>query len=206
MSEYSVEAYFLDKKSIQEAVGSKDAALEKRVLEDKAKIIKNFKGRFSDKKLTTAIKELIDGEIEEGFPFHYSFAVWALVAVVAESRPSKPSIGYPFVSLYDLAEVLEDAPYPKLRSIFEGLNGMNTDLQLPLAIGDWGEMPCIAFVEEVEEALQAEAIQMQKDLANNADWLLDFDDDIEDIERILDWILEAYKYKKSLCLVLEGDL
>lgn len=206
MSEYSVNAYFLDKKAIQKAVGSKDVELINKVLEDNSKIVKDFKGRFADKKFTTAIKELINGEMEEDFPFHYSFAAWALVAVIADARPAKAFIGYPFVSLYDWIETLENTPYDKLRSVFEGLNGMNSDFQLPISLSDWAEIPCIVFLEEVEETLLAEATQMKQDMAEDAEWLLDFDDDIEDIEQILDWIIEAYQRKRSICLVMEGDL
>ena len=47
---------------------------------------------------------------------------------------------------------------------------------------------------------------MKKDIKNEEDWTFDFDNDLEDIEQILDWLLQANKEGKSLCLVLEGDL
>ncbi|MAU16005.1 MAG: hypothetical protein CMH46_10765 [Muricauda sp.] len=205
MSEYRVDSYFLEKKTIQEAVGSGSQELKDKLVVQ-SKIISEFSERFSGKALKDAAIELIDGNIE-GFPFHYSFSAWALVDLLSESRPDHPYIGYPFVDLYDFVEILEgDDIYPKLKDVFESLNGMNSTFDLPIDIGEWGDMPCITYLETVDDTMAEEARQMKKDIKNEEDWTFDFDNDLEDIEQILDWLLQANKEGKSLCLVLEGDL
>ena len=207
MSEYRVDAYFLEKKAIQEAVGSKSQELKERILLDKSEIISESSGRFSGKDVKVAINELVDGNIEQGFPFHYSFATWALIDEISETRPENPFIGYPFIDLYNVVELLEEKGiYPKLKSVFESLNGMNSAFDLPIDIGEWGDIPCITYLESVDSTLAEEASQMKDDINNDANWTLDLEEDLEDIEQILDWLLQAHNLNKSICLVMEGDL
>jgi hypothetical protein len=207
MSEYRVDAYFLEKKAIQEAVGSKNQNLKEQILLDKSEIISQFSGRFSGKELKVAVGELVDGNIEKGFPFHYSFSTWALVDTISESRPDNPLIGYPFIDLYDFVEILvNEKLYPKLKDIFESLNGMNSKFDLPIDIGEWGDVPCISFLETIDKSIAEEAGQMKDDINNEEDWTFEFDDDLEDIEQILDWLLQAHNLNKSTCLIMEGDL
>ena len=68
MSEYRVDSYFLEKKTIQEAVGSGSQELKDKLV-GQSKIISEFSERFSGKALKDAAIELIDGNINEAFPF-----------------------------------------------------------------------------------------------------------------------------------------
>jgi len=207
MSEYHVNAYFLEKDKTQKIVGSKNEKLIAEVLKDESGIIDSVKGRASGKEMTTAVKELINGNIEEKFPYHYAYATWAAIAVITEERPNDPMIGYPFIDLYDFVEMLENhSVYPKLKAVFASLNGDNSEHNFPIDIGEWASMPCITYVETIDDEMVAEAKQMKKDIEDFADWSCDWELDYDDVEQLLGWIEEAHEQKKSLCMVMDGDL
>jgi hypothetical protein len=207
MSEYSVEAYFLSRDTIKQTFGSKDQTVLKRVLEDKSRIIKNHKDRFSGKTLAEAVADVIEGKIEAKYDFHNAFAAWAVIAETADGRPENPSIGAPFMSLYDVCEVLEEeGGYKKLLKVFRALNGEGTKYALPTEMKIRAAMPCIAYIEsEDAESLRKEIDRMREELEDDADWTLDIDEP-DELTQILDWLTEAAEKQQNICLVLDGDL
>jgi hypothetical protein len=206
MSEYRLDSYFLDKKTIQEAICSKDEKLKEQILQ--SDFLATFFAKFK-KRVVKIANKLIDGEKYKKSPQGTTFAVWLLIDLLATSRPKNPLIPYPFVDLYDVVAVLKKKKkksYPKLIKVFEAINGMNSDFELPLEIGEWASIPIITFIEQIDEKITSEAKKLIADFENEAQWTYDFDDDPDEIVQVLGWLLEANEKNQSICLVLEGDL
>ena len=207
MSEYSVEAYFLSRDTVKQTFGSKNQTVLKRVLEDESRIIKNHKDRFSGKTLAEAVADAIEGKIEDKYDFHNAFAAWAVIAATADGRPENPSIGAPFMSLYDVCDALEEGgSYKKLLKVFRALNGEGTEYILPTGTKTRAAMPGIAYVESKDaEALRKEIDRLKEELEDDADWTLDIEEP-DELMQILDWLTEAADKQLNICLVLDGDL
>jgi hypothetical protein len=209
MSEYSVEAYFISKETIKNSFGSKDKNLLDRVLKDKSRIIKTFQDRFDEKTLAEAVADSINGKREGDHQFHYAFAAWAIVAAAAEGRPKKPSIGAPFISLYDFCDVLEEQDtFPKLLKVFQTLNGDDAKYGLPLKPSINAQIPGFAYLESKDlRAMLKEITQLKNDIEEETEdsWTLDIEE-TDDLIQILDWLIEAEEKQQSICLVMEGDL
>ncbi len=136
--------------------------------------------------------------------------MWALIEQLARSRPAEPRVGEPFMRLEDLVEFLEEHEvFPKLRKLFVAISGTESIAKYRAPIGFECEFPCFTFVEEIEAGLLAEAKQMATELADAdvlPEWALEIDDEPDELGQVLGWLIEAAKKKKSLCLVLTGDL
>lgn len=206
MSEYRLDAYFLNKKKLKKMIGSKDENLKERIIKS------NFLSDFFEKKKKRVLKianKLINGEKYKKSPQGTTFAIWLLIDTVAISRPKNAIIPYPFVDLYDFIEILKKKKkkkYPILIKIFEAINGMNSDFELPIQIDEQAIIPTITFIEQIDEKTAHEIKKMKEDFENEAKWTFDFDDEPDDILQVLDWFLEAYEKNKSICLMMDGDL
>lgn len=214
MSEYRVEAYFLPREAICSVIGSKNEGLKAKTLRDESGIIEGSEGRFTKKGLRESVGELIDGLIDPELTFNNSFALWAVLDAKAEARPNDPSIGYPFIDLYDFCELLrENENFSYLTDLLETLNGQTDVYDLPLLLEERGELPGFAYVEVVADDLIAEARQLKADVEatikgdwEDESWLDDFDDDPDDLIQFCNWIEEAQAGGHPLLLVLDGDL
>lgn len=199
-------AYFIDDDFVQNNVSSQDDNLLGKVMSDPSGMIEDFSPRFSKKDLPQAIKELIHGQEEQGYPFHYSFALWTIVDALAESKPKKPHIPYPFIDLYDFNELLEmQSSYPALLEIFKSLN-YEIYNKFPYQLSEWGDMPCFAYIAKSElEVVSNEIKTFKSEVKAKKTWINDIES-IEDITHVLSWIEQADKKKENLLLVMEGDL
>lgn len=207
MSEYGVDAYFLELKLLKGKIGSNDQDLLGRVLADESKIIASFSGRFSGKTLVEAVTDLLTGDVDSSKPFHYGFALWATIATLACTRPHEPSIGYPFIDLYDLCEALEEhGEFPEFLQLFQALNGSSEGHCLPTFGWESSQIPCFAYLDaEHYEGLDEEIEGFREAIQEDAEWLSEVEE-LEDVERILDWVSEGVDKQQSSCLVLEGNL
>lgn len=206
MSEYEVEAYFVETPAIAGAFGSRDAALLKRILRDDDGLMARLAPRLSRKSLPDAVGDLIDGREDPGHAAHYTFAVWVMVARLSTGRPDEPRIPPPFVSLYDTTAALDqDGRYPGVLRVLRALNN-EIDNTFPHQLRPWGDMPGVAYVDRADlPALADEVAGMRSDLQHGADWT-DAIDVPEDLERLLGWLDQARERNTSLCLVMDGDL
>lgn len=206
MSEYQVDAYFVDDDLVQNTFASKDERLLKKVVSDPNGLITEFSQRFSGKELSEAIRELIYGEEKDGYPFHYSFALWIIVDAVAERRPKKPHIPYPFMDLYDFNEMLEAmASYPQLLELFKSLNN-EVENTFPYQLRQWGDLPGFAYVSRSRLLAMKEEIKALKtEIKKRREWTNNIEEP-DDVVRILSWLELALKKKQNLLLVMEGSL
>ena len=206
MSESQVNAYFIDDDLVQNSFSSKDDILLEKVISDPSELIENFSPRFSNKNLSEAVKELIYGEEKEGYPFHYSFALWIVVDAIAERRPKKPHISYPFIDLYDFNESLEEnTSYSQLLEIFKSLNNEENN-KFPYQLMEWGDVPGFAYISKSElEAMKSEIKSLKSEIKKEKEWTYDIEEP-DDVLHILSWLEQASKKKKNLLLVMEGSL
>ena len=206
MSEYTVEAYYVEPATVAGAFGSRDQAVLRKVLADPEGLLAALSPRFSGKPLADAVGDLVAGEEQPGFPFHYSFATWAIVSAHNDGRPDEPRVGPPFVDLYALVEALDaSGRYPKLAQVFRSLNNQAGNA-FPHQLRQWAELPGFAYLgRDALAGAAEEGRRMRADLESEADWTAGLDAP-EDIERVLDWIEQAERRGASLCLVMDGDL
>jgi len=206
MSEYTVSAYFLEKKTIEQSFGSKDASLKEAVLTDEAGIIADTEGRFSGLTIVEAINGLIDGVVKEGFPFQYSYATWAIVEAITDKQPMEPLIGYPFMDLEEMIVLLKEKEYGALQVVFEALNGQKNTYRLPIDGMEWAELPCMIYLDTNQlKSLVEEVKTVINAIQDDEEWTLDIEEP-DDIEQLLNWLLEASEDNQSICVVMDGDL
>lgn len=206
MSESQVNAYFIDDNFVGNTFSSKDEQLLKKVISDPNQLIEEFAPRFSNKTLPEAVRELIYGEEQEGYPFHYSFALWIIVDALAEARPKKPHIPYPFTDLYEFNALLEErGTYPQLLTVFQSLNN-EVDNTFPYQLRQWGDLPGFAYVPRAGLAAMKDEISgLKSELKKPKGWALEVEEP-DDIVHILNWLERAAKKKENILMVMEGSL
>lgn len=206
MSESQVNAYFVDEDLIHNGFSSKNAKVLERVLSDPNGLIERFSPRFSNKSLADAVRELVNGEEQKGYPFHNSFALWIIVDATAERRPHKSHIPTPFIDLYEFNELLEDQGiYAQLLEVFRSLN-YEVHNKFPYRLIEWGDLPGFAYVSVADlEGLKNEIVNLELAFENEKEWTLGIEEP-DDVLQILAWLQQALKTKQDILLVMEGDL
>ena len=206
MSESQINAYFIDDDLIKNSFSSKDNALVKQVFSDPNGLINNFSSGFSGKNLSDAIRDLIYGDEEDGYAFHYSFALWIVIDTIAKERPKEPHIPYPFLDLYEFNELLEEnTSCLQLLEIFRSLNN-EVDNKFPYQLNNWGDLPGFAYISNLDtRVLASEINRLVLAIEEEDEWTLDIEDS-DDILHILSWLRQAATNEKNILLVLEGSL
>lgn len=205
MSESQVDAYFIDDNFAQTNIASKDERITKQVLTDAQQLLELYSPRFSGLTLSQAVADLVNGEEQDNRPFHYSFALWAIIDARADGRPNSAHISYPFMDLYDFNELLESKQsFPSLLKIFESLNNEGTNA-FPYQLKSWGDMPGFAYIPRQDKALKGEIQALKADLNSEKPWT-DRIEEPDDLLQILSWIEEAISQDKNLVMVMEGSL
>lgn len=214
MSEWCVNAYYLDGESITKSIGSKSEDFFKNVLKDKGGVIAEFKENgFADADFETgmsiegAIESLINNDIKKGFSYKYALSLWAVITKLSKTRPENPLIDYPFFVHYEMDEVLEKHNiFPNLLTVFKSLKGHQLMFELPINMKFIGYMPRFVFIRKEQlNALISECLQMKENIESQKEWVKDLTE-TQDVEQICNWIIEAHKKEQSLCLVLDGDV
>lgn len=213
MSEWCVNAYYVNSDAITKSIGSKSEDLLKNVLKDKGGVIAEFKANgFADADFETGmslenvIKSLIGNEVKEGYSYKYALSLWAIIAELSKTRPENPLIDYPFFALYEIDEVLEENNiFPNLLTVLKSLKGHQLIYELPINMAHIGNMPRFMFIEKEQlEVLMDECIQMNDDIENQKKWVSDLEE-TQDVVQICNWLIEAHAKALSICLVLDGD-
>lgn len=206
MSESQVDAYFISDTFAQENIASKNPDVVTSVLKKSKDLLETYSPRFSGLTLEQAVDDLVNAKEQDNRPFHYSFALWAIINAQADSRPADPHIPYPFMDLYDFNEILEaQGSFKGLLSIFESLNNQVSN-NFPYQLKAWGDIPGFAYLpRNISPSLKKEIQQLRNDIDNDKSWTIDIEEP-EDLERILSWIEDAIAKDKNLVLIMEGDL
>ena len=136
-SEYIVFAYFVDPKKLAALVGSKDAALEKRMLDNQAFADDlRLETRFTPSdRWRIATRQLIAGEPRENDAIEGFVVMLAAETVGCKAQP--PQAGPPFSNVHGGAPILRAAGEPVLAEFFERLhlgNAVDPDANLPAAL------------------------------------------------------------------------
>ncbi|MEL6616748.1 MAG: hypothetical protein AAFQ43_13480, partial [Bacteroidota bacterium] len=136
----------------------------------------------------------------------YAFARWRLTDALASGAPEDPDTGFPFVSLGEVVDVLEEAGYSDVAALFAELDGAVPD-RLPLGEPGAFPLPGVLYVDaDRREAIAPEALAVLSDLDEEADWTWDLDDDPEDIEQVLGWVTTPFPEGAAFVAFLYGDL
>lgn len=213
MSEWCVNAYYVNSDAITKSIGSKSEDLLKMVLKDKGGVIAEFKENgFADADFETGmsledvIKSLIDNEVKEGYSYKFALSLWAIIAELSKTRPENPLIDYPFFAHYEVDEVLEKHNiFPNLLAVFKSLKGHQLVYELPINMADIGYMPRFVFIKKEQlNTLIDECRQMNSDIESQKKWVSDLEE-TQDIVQICNWLIEAHTKDLSICLVLDGD-
>ncbi len=206
MSEYRLQAYFIDHEQLAAAAGSNSAELAARVRADEDGLADSFAGNHDGIPPLAAAEQLLAGKDgSEQNPFAYSYGAWMLTAAVSEEAPQPDVIGYPFTDLYAVTETFRGTPYGRLTHFLEALNGEREN-ELPLRLASWAELPGTGYVPAGEiSKLAGEARRCRRDFTNDEDWTLELDEP-EDIVQILEWIEAAHERKTGLAVFMDGDL
>lgn len=200
MSENTVVAYFIERADLVRALGSNDTALRDKVLKDKSRILRTAAGRWDDDKaLAKNVENFIAGKPHRSDDMLNGFAAWAIFAALADGQPENPLIEAPGLDTEeDVARWKKAKRYPQFRELLttlEGLGSKSYVLPVPKAIAT---LPSFAFVDAGELGPLAKDAAALLD-ADDADWE-------EEVDAVAAWVLEAAEKKRSLLLVLDGDL
>lgn len=161
------------------------------------------------KQLLEAAEAMVAGKRSEHDKQVQALALWAIVDVAVTDEESRGFIGEPFVDLDDFAKFLKKKKkYPLVRAALTSLLDAGAEKHSPV-LADWAKEqmpPAFLYIPEVDEALLEQCDDLMGEIADQAEWILAFDDDPEDVANLLGWFGVAHEAKKGLFLVYSYDL
>ena len=161
------------------------------------------------KQVLEAAEAMVAGKSSEHDKRVQALAFWAIVDAAVTEDEGRGAIGEPFLALDDFAGLLKKKKkYPLVRAALEALFEPDRKA-LPPVLADWAKErvpPAFAYLPEVDEALLDQCDTLIGDIVDEAEWLADFDDDLEDLADMLGWFGAANEAKTGLFIAYSYDL